>query len=134
MTRLALSRGLAFLLALLGGLTVPGAAVVHGYAHEHAAHEHADSYSRVDANSRAASVAGGPVVSAQGHEDHPHPQLGRAIGTRLIFLPLAAAVPAGTVAIDIGIAVRVRILVEAALPRADPADVSELRSRAPPLG
>lgn len=139
MRRSRFSRILAIALVTLVGLTSPGLAIAHGYAH-HEASEHSERDGSHVAALGAATTDGSHaddsplMVAAKEASSHGHPLAVNALPLR-VDVPLFSF---GTVPVAVPIAiVRVRsaaVLPSLALPRAGPASASPRQPRAPPLG
>jgi hypothetical protein len=103
---------------------------MHGYAHHEAAHLEYGHH-----NLWATADHGETTVSApERQHDHPHPNVGRALGARQTHAHFAPLLPPAVASgFEPKVIVRARLIVAAARARADPAHAASLRSRAPPL-
>jgi hypothetical protein len=139
MRRSPLSRFTGLVLAALVGISAPGLALAHGYAHhearEHAEHEHGHEHRHATpAADEGASAANqtGSIESAGRSGDHDHPQLPLGLSARaeipLFVVPSAVTLPA-YVLVDS----RVALLLTGPPPRAGPPDAPLRQPRAPPL-
>jgi hypothetical protein len=156
MIRLSVVRLVAGLLAAVGGLSVPAAALAHGVAHgrearahvveRHAAGSGVDHDVRRDAGGRwhrespvhgLASHDRLPEVSAaDGRGDHAHQQVGEAVSSSVrLHLPgfVAPLLPAVVPPVDVLHVASAALLLTAAPPRAGPAQRPPPPSRAPPI-
>lgn len=139
MRRSPLSRLTALVMAMLVGLSAPGLALAHGYAHheasEHAQHEHGHGHHHSGAERPGTSFSAdhAPSVEPGGDSgDHAHPQLSLGLSARadspLFVLPPAISLPEYVL-----IQSRASLLLTAAPPRAGPPGAAPRQPRAPPL-
>lgn len=145
MRRSPLSRFTGLLLATLVGVSAPGLALAHGYAHhearEHAEHEHGHGHGHglehhhaTPADEQGATSADheASIGSAGSTGDHHHPELSPGLSARaeilLFVVPPSVAFP-DYVLVD----TRASLLLTAAPPRAGPPDAAPRQPRAPPL-
>lgn len=139
MRRSPLSRFTGLVLAALVGISAPGLALAHGYAHheasEHAEHEHGHEHRHATptADEGASTVnQTGSIESAGRSGDHDHPQLSLGLSARA---EIPIFVVPGTVALPEYVLVdsRASLLLTTAPPRAGPPDAAPRQPRAPPL-
>jgi len=131
MRRTAFPRALSLLVALVVASAAHGLAITHGHAHRAVAQHERDH----DAANALAStdVPGGPVVGADDHDDHAHPELAPAIGTRA-DAPLFVGTTGATIARPtVSIVAPVTFDEVRAVPRGPPLHALR-QSRAPPRG
>ena len=134
-----LSRFTGLVLATLVGVSAPGLALAHGYAHhearEHAEHEHGHEHHHATPaadESESSADPGASIESAGSTGDHDHPELSLGLSARaeipLFVVPSAVTLP-DYVLVDS----RASLLLTAAPPRAGPPDAAPRQPRAPPL-
>lgn len=139
MRRCLVSRIAALTIATLVGISVPGSALAHGYAH-HEAGEHAEhdrDHNRAPGAEATDELYDGlppSIQAANESRDHAHPQLARALSVRMdappfVLPPIPVAVPSGIAFVGTA-----SLLLTAAPARAGPADAPPRQPRAPPLG
>lgn len=133
------SRIAGLAIATLVGISAPGSAFAHGYAH-HEASEHAGpdrAHGGAVVTEGAAGLADErPMLVQATNEstDHPHVQLAHALSVRMdapLFMlpPIPPAIPVGIVFVSTA-----SLILTAAPARAGPADAPPSQPRAPPLG
>ncbi len=138
MRRSLASRIAALAIAVLAGISSPGLAFLHGYAH--------DDTSDVANHDREHHRAASPEAADESHDeliasfrvakmskDHDHPQVARALSVRMdarLFAlpPIPVAVPRGIVFVGTA-----SLLPTASPARVGPADAPTRQPRAPPL-
>lgn len=146
------------LLAAVGGLSVPSAALMHGVAHWQEAQAYTAGLHDT-AQTAAVHAEAEPVASELAHHpsvphdlgnldretvvtaphdagDHGHPQFGRAMSSSVRVHVPALAAPMPTVAmpaVEVALVASAALRLTAAPPRAGPAQVPPPPSRAPPI-
>lgn len=139
MRRSPLSRVTGLVLATLVGISAPGLALAHGYAHhearEHAEHEHGHEHQHAtpaahESESSADHVAS--IESTGSSGDHHHPELSLGLSTRA-EIPLFVVPSAVTLPEYVLVESRASLLLTAAPPRAGPPDAAPRQPRAPPF-
>ncbi len=138
MRRSLVSRIAALAIGTLVGISAPGLAFAHGYAHreasEHAAHEHEHHHGRTDGADEAHHGLTWTAQAADESKDHTHPTLAHALSMRMdspvfVLPPVPVAAPVAIVLVG-----TVSWRLTAAPARASPTDAPPRQPRAPPFG
>ena len=124
MLRPVVRRFISLLVALVASMSVPGMAVLHGYAH-HEAHEHGQH--------RSHDAVAGAVTAADESSDHAHPVVGVAPSGRGQQDAVTLAPPVTGLVVISGVNHTASLIVTAAPARASPERQPLRQPRAPPL-
>lgn len=138
MLRYLVSRIAALTIATLVGISSPGLAIAHGYAHHESDHAGQDrDYHPAQSPAAANALHDGwfpSIHAANASNGHNHPPIARALSVRM-DAPLFVLLPAGIeVPPDIVFAGTASLLLTAAPARTERAEASPRQPRAPPLG